>query len=176
VFPTVAVTSSSQPGEIAADFEGFYALQRVPAMRFAFLMCGDQALAEEIAAEALAKVFKSWQRQAISDPEAYLRRAVVNEVRSRGRRRILERREQQRHTVRPVSADSAERSADHHILTQAVLRLPVHQRAPIVLRYFEDLSETDTAIVLGKSIGTVKSSVTRGLARLRDLLGEEQIQ
>lgn len=154
----------------AGDFEAFFASQRIPAVRLAFLLCGDAAVAEEVAADALAKVYGAWSRRRLDSPEAYLRRVLVNEVRSRGRRRILERRELVRRS-RPVPPELlADRFADRQVLVDALARLPMHQRAPIVLRFFEDLSERDTAAVLGKDVGTVKSSVSRGLARLREML------
>jgi RNA polymerase sigma factor (sigma-70 family) len=98
----------------------------------------------------------------------YLRTAVVNEFRSRLRR------EARAPELGPVVEveDLSELVADRAALADALRRLPDRQRAAIVLRYFEDLPERDTAELLGCSVGTVKSSVSRGLARLRDLLEE----
>lgn len=78
-----------------ADFEDFYREQVTPAVRLAFLLCGDRSVAEDVAADALARVCRRWRRARLADPGAYLRRAVVNEIRSRGRRKILERRERE---------------------------------------------------------------------------------
>lgn len=111
-----------------------------------------------------------WRRRDLSDPGAYLRRVVLNEVRSRARRRVLERRELTRRAGNVHEAPLADRATDRRVLVDALLQLPLHQRAAIVLRFFEDLSERDTAAVLGKDVGTVKSSVSRGLARLRQTL------
>lgn len=162
----VSETTYSSSGE----FETFFAAQRVSAVRLAYLLCGDAGAAEELAADAFAKMYAAWQRADLVNPEAYLRRSLVNAARSRGRRRALERRELMRRTVRAYEALLADQAADRQLLVVALSRLPLHQRAPIVLRFFEDLSERDTAAVLGKDIGTVKSSVSRGLKRLREIL------
>lgn len=155
----------------ARDFEAFFSVQRVPAVRLAYLLCGDVAAAEELSADAFTKMYAAWQRaDHLQNPEAYLRRSLVNAVRSRARRRVLEHRELMRRTVRDREPSSAEQVADRQVLVLALSQLPLHQRAPIVLRFFEDLSERDTAAVLGKDIGTVKSSVSRGLTRLRQIL------
>jgi RNA polymerase sigma-70 factor (sigma-E family) len=170
--PAIAVGDASTV-ELGGDFDSFYRDQRDHAVRLAYLLCGDHHVAEEVAAEALARVYRAWRRVRIDNAETYLRRTVVNEVRSRGRRHMLERREQQRRVPALFTPGGADRAVDRHVLVAALIRLPVHQRAPIVLRYFEDLSETETARVLSCRVGTVKSSVSRGLVRLRELMGEE---
>lgn len=163
----------SEPG----DREGFAALfdaHHQRAVRLAYLLVSDASLAEDIAAEAFAKVYVQWRRGQVRDPAAYLRRAVVNEANSRLRRRYLERREAQRRT-----ADSRgvrcldDGAADRDEVWQALRRLPPRQRQAIVLRYYEDLTEAETAAALGCAVGTVKSQVARGLRRLEVLLGAE---
>lgn len=141
------------------------------AVRLAWVLTGTREAAEDVAAEAFAKVWVQWERGRVVDVGPYLRRAVVNQVHSRGRRWLLEVREAQRRHgddrgVRLLADDVAE----HDEVWAALARLPEGQRQAIVLRYYEDLSEADTAAVLGVSTGTVKSQVSRGLARLRDLL------
>lgn len=155
-----------------ADFAAVFNAHHRGAVRLAWVLTGDQHVAEDVAAEALSKVWVQWDKGRVSDVGPYLRRAVVNQVRSRGRRRKLELRELERRGgddrgVRLVD-DSA---AEHDEVWQALLRLPQRQRAAIVLRYYEDLSEADAAEVLGVSVGTVKSQVSRGMQRLRELLG-----
>lgn len=171
--PAVLTQAERRYGD-SASFDEFFASQRVPAVRFAYLLCGDATAAEEIAAEALAKICAVWRRRDISDPVAYLRRSLVNEVRSRVRRRVLERRQLSRRADQVQEPLLADRAVDHQALVAALLSLPLHQRAPIVLRFFEDLSEHETAEVLGKDIGTIKSSVSRGLARLRQTLDTKE--
>lgn len=142
------------------------------AVRLAYLLVGDHHLAEDIVSDAFAKVFVQWRRGRVNDPAAYLRRAVVNTANSRLRRRYLERGEARRRSgdrrgVRRVD----DRAADRDEMWQALLQLPDRQRAAVVLRYYEDLSEADTAAALGVSKGTVKSQVSRGLDRLERLVG-----
>jgi RNA polymerase sigma-70 factor (sigma-E family) len=142
------------------------------AVRLAYLLTSDPHQAEDVAAEAFAKVYARWKKGEVRDVGAYLRRAVANEANSKLRRRYLERRESQRRTgddrgVRLVDDRAAERDQ----VWQAIQRLPDRQRQAVVLRYYEDLSEAETAEILGCSVGTVKSQVSRGLTRLQDLIG-----
>ncbi|GAB3107514.1 hypothetical protein GCM10027160_04260 [Streptomyces calidiresistens] len=126
--------------------------------------------AEDLLQTALAKTFVAWDR--IEDHRAldgYVRRALINTRTSQWRRRRVD-----EHPVdelpepEPVpQADPAERQALREVMWRAVLRLPPRQRAMVVLRYYEDLSEVRTAEVLGVSVGTVKSAVSRAMARLR---------
>ena len=142
------------------------------AIRLAYLLTSDADQSEDIVAEAFAKVYVRWSKGEVRDVGAYLRRAVANEANSKLRRRYLERREgQRRHGddrgVRTVDDGAADRDQ----VWQAIQRLPDRQRAAVVLRYYEDLSEAETAEILGCSVGTVKSQVSRGLARMQQLLG-----
>lgn len=143
------------------------------AVRLAYLLIGDHHQAEDVVAEAMAKVYLQWRKGRVEDVGPYLRRAVANQANSRLRRRYLERREASRRTgddrgIRRVDDDAAERDA----VWQAIQQLPDRQRQVVVLRYYEDLSEADTAEVLGISAGTVKSSLSRGLRRLEELLAD----
>lgn len=144
------------------------------AVRLAYLLTGDVDQAEDIVAEAFVKVYPRWSRGEVRDIGSYLRRAVANETNSTLRRRYLERNVAQRRSgdergVRTLD----EGAADRDQVWQAIQLLPDRQRKAVVLRYYEDLSEAETAEVLGCSIGTVKSQVSRGLSRLQTLLGED---
>lgn len=141
------------------------------AVRLAYLLTSDADLAEDIVSEAFVKVYPRWQRGEVRDVGAYLRRAVANESNSRLRRRYLERRASARRHgddrgVRLVDDGAADRDE----VWGALQRLPARQQQAVVLRYYEDLSEAETAEVLGCSVGTVKSQVSRGLARLQELV------
>ena len=141
------------------------------AVRLAYLLTSDADQAEDIVAEAFAKVYVKWRRGGVRDVGAYLRRAVANEANSRLRRRYLERRHAEHRTgdergVRRVE----DHTADQDQVWWALDRLPAKQRTAVVLRYFEELSEAETAEVLGVSTGTVKSQVSRGLDRLQEFL------
>lgn len=159
-------------GTDADSFAVIFNTHHRDAVRLAYLLTSDAEQAEDIVAEAFAKVYRQWQAGRVEDVGAYLRRAVANTANSKLRRRYLERREAARRTgddrgVRTVDDDAADRDA----VWQALQRLPDKQRAAVVLRYYEDLSVEETAAVLGVSEGTVKSQVSRGLDRLEQLLG-----
>jgi RNA polymerase sigma-70 factor (sigma-E family) len=149
-------------------FDELYGRHATPALRLAVLLVGDRVRAEDLVAEAFARVLPRWRKGEVLDFGPYLRTAVVNEFRSGLRR------ESRAPKLGPVDEveDLSDLVADRAALTDALRRLPDRQRAGIVLRYFEDLSERDTAELLGCSVGTVKSSVSRGLTRLRELLEE----
>lgn len=144
------------------------------AVRLAYLLVSDVTEAEDIVAEAFLKVYPQWRKGNVREVGPYLRRAVANQANSKLRRRYLERREAQRQLgddrgVRRVD----EGAADRDQIWQALHRLPKRQRQAVVLRYFEDLPEHETAEVLGCSVGTVKSAVSRGLDRLEQALTDE---
>ncbi len=158
----------------ATDFADVFAAHHAEALRLAYLLTGDPHRAEDAVADAFVKVWRRWERGGISSPRAYIRRAVVNEVNSRFRRLRLERAEAQRQRGDDRGALAIEdRLADADEMFVALRRLPERQRTAVVLRYYSDLSEAETAEAMHCSVGTVKSSVSRGLARLRSLMGEK---
>lgn len=158
------------------EFDAVFAQQHDRLLRIAGLLCGDRDEAEDVVAEVFARTYRQWKKGRIDDVGAYLRRGVVNEVRSRWRKRSVRRRVDARRSRDDVldapGADTA--VGEHERLQVALLELNERQRAAIVLRFYDDRTEADTAAVLGVPVGTVKSSVARGLARLADLLGEEE--
>ncbi len=169
---TVAVGRTTAADEFAA----VYATHHAEALRLAYLLCGDRHRAEDAVADAFVKVYRAMRRQPLTFPRAYVRRAVVNEVNSRFRRLALERRESRRRTGDDRGSRAAEdQVADADEVFTALQALPRRQRTAVVLRYYGDLSEADVASVMGCSVGTVKSSVARGLERLRALLAQEVV-
>jgi RNA polymerase sigma-70 factor (sigma-E family) len=165
----IFMTTGAGPERYAA----VYRAHLEPLLRFAWLLCGDRHQAEDVVAEAFARVFPQWRRGNVSEPYAYLRRAVVNEVTSRGRRRVLEAREERRRSgSRRGAGRLDELVAERGVVVEALRRLPVRQRAVLVLRYYDDLTEREVADLLGLSVGTVKSHAARGLERLRAELEE----
>ncbi len=155
------------------QYSALYRRHLEPLLRFAWLLCGDRHQAEDVVAEAFAKVYPQWRRGRVYDPYSYLRRAVVNEATTRGRRRVLETREERRRSGSGRGAGRLEEVvAERDAVVAALRRLPVRQRAVIVLRYYDDLSESDVADLLGMAVGTVKSHTARGLERLRAELEE----
>ena len=156
-----------------AQFGAIYAAHRVSLFRFAVLVAGDAQLAEEVTAEVFSRVLTRWRAGAVTDALPYLRRAIVNELRSRFRRRGHERRALQRVASR-VERDEPRQTTLDAPLMAALMRLPVRQRAVVVLRFHDDLSEAEVARAMGCSVGTVKSQASRGLAQLREMLEDEQ--
>ena len=159
-----------------ADFEAYMLARHSGLLRTAYLLTGDQHTAEDLVQTALAKLYLSWdkvQRRELID--GYVRRIIVNEHNSLWRR-AWKRRELSTDTVpdRPTVADRHDegRSA---ALWEFVQTLPRKQRAVIVLRYYEGLSEAETADILGISIGTVKSQASRALAGMRARVQENPV-
>jgi RNA polymerase sigma-70 factor (sigma-E family) len=140
--------------------------------RAAYLLCGDWHEAEELVQDALARTFVHWKRvEASANPDAYVRKIVVNEARQRWRRR--HRQHDPLGVADQAVQDGAHQRAVHDELMGALRKLPARQRAAVVLRYFEQLSEAETAAALGCSIGTVKSSTHRAVTALRLILTSE---
>lgn len=155
-----------------ASFAAVFNEHHPRAVRLAYLLTGDHHQAEDVVAEAMTKVYVQWRRGRVDDVGPYLRRAVANQANSRLRRRYLERREARRASGDARGVRRVVAAAGHDAVWQAIQQLPERQRQVVVLRYYEDLSEAATAEVLGISTGTVKSSLSRGLHRLEELLAE----
>lgn len=156
-----------QGGE--GEFEAYVAARHAALMRTAYLLTGHRADAEDLVQVTLARTYLAWGR--IRDKgaaDAYVRRVMVNAQTSIWRRRRLHEFPSDE-LPEPAVAGDATASADlHDALWRALGRLPRRARAMVVLRYYEDLTEAETAAVLGVTVGTVKSTVSRALARLRE--------
>ena len=143
--------------------------------RLALMLCGSPHVAEEIVADVFAKVLPKWRQGSLTDPVFYLRRAVVNEVRSRHRRHVNERRALARHASHETTkAMPAPATALRTGLVAAMQQLTVRHRAVIVLRFHDDLSEAEVARILGSPAGTIKGQTSRALEALRALMEEEK--
>jgi|HubBroStandDraft_1064217.scaffolds.fasta_scaffold48347_2 RNA polymerase sigma-70 factor (sigma-E family) len=160
------------------EFEGFVSESGADLLRTAYLVVWDLPSAEDLVQECLFQVAKRWPRVRVMDhPTAYARRILFNlaldDSRHRSRRQAeLDGRDQAALESRTdLGAARQMRLVESSSeLTDAVAALPPRQRAALVLRYFEDLSEAETADLLGCSVGTVKSTTSRALARLRQKL------
>lgn len=150
------------------SFEDFVTARWAALYRTAHLLTGDPTAAEDLLQTTLIKVFAQWPRVQRADaPDAYVRKMLLNEM--LGERRKSGRRAQKAHLV-PVPAvatDPAAASPTRLDLWDQVQVLPPRQRAVLVLRYYEDLSEAEIAGVLGISTGTVKSQASLALRTLR---------
>ncbi|RKR89506.1 RNA polymerase sigma-70 factor (sigma-E family) [Micromonospora pisi] len=144
--------------------------------RTAYLLCGDWYLADDLVQEALAKAYSHWRKvQRVDNPSAYVRRILINESRNVWRRN-------RNITVQPDAdmtdiavADMSDEVVNRAELLQALQSLPVRQRATVVLRFLEGLSERETAAALGCSEGTVKSQTSRALIKLKSVLNRGDI-
>ncbi len=146
-----------------ASLADLYRERYVPMVRLAYLMVGSTTVAEDLVQDAFARMHRHWDNA--EHPRAYLRTAVVNACRSHLRRLALER-AYRRHP----SAVGEGMVAQPDELFDALAALPPRQRAALVLRFYEDLSEADIAVALGCRPGTVKSLLHRGLAELRKVV------
>ena len=159
-------------GRDRADFAEFVAARSPALQRAAYLMVGDVGLAQDLVQEALTKTYVAWPRlRDKGSAEAYTRKAITTTAISWFRRRSWYGERATGATPDTPVAGHADRVADSDAKWQALLALPPRQRAAIVLRYYEDLSEAQTADAMDCAVGTVKSQVYAGLAKLREQLG-----
>jgi RNA polymerase sigma-70 factor (sigma-E family) len=172
---SVPVARTEEPGGAAVRarpvdehaFRDYVRARRPALLRTAYLLTGNLADAEDLVQSALAKTYLAWHR--IEDPgavDSYVRRAMVNTQISWWRRRRLE--------EFPTDEIPDQATADYPVSTdvqeslrRAIDRLPHRMRAAVMLRYYEDMTEAEVAEVLGVSVGTVKSTVSRAVAKLR---------
>jgi len=152
------------------SFDEFVATRSTRLLRTAYLLTHDRALAEDLVQTSLAKAWFAWARIE-GQPDAYVRRVMVNTYSSWWRRRwngeeaTAELPERGVGSGHPPADDV--RVDDRTDLWRALARLPRRQRAVVVLRFYEDLSEAETAEIMQCSVGTVKSQASRALAKLR---------
>jgi len=152
------------------DFDRFVAESVNGLLRTAYLIAGDQHEAQDIVQETLLRVAARWPRVSrMEHPAAYARRILVNLAVREGPKRSR-RRAELRQTEHAASAAPETHLESDDELRAALAALPPRQRAVLVLRYFLDLPEAEVAAALQCSLGTVKSTASRGLARLEQTL------
>lgn len=153
-------------------FADFVRAHSATLFRTAYLMTGDYQRAEDVLQESLVRIYQRWDRvDQMAAPLAYARKVVVNRAASWWRKKSS------RETPSLLFAEPAwggrlDEVAEHHRVWQAVLALPQRQRAVMVLRYYEDMSEAQVAETLGMAAGTVKSHSHAAIRRLTQVLGE----
>jgi RNA polymerase sigma-70 factor (sigma-E family) len=175
---TVSLSDAGRIGaaEIDRQFRDFVTSRSPALLRTAYLLGGDWATAEDLLQVALTKTYLAWLRLGTIDAvEPYARRVLVNTATSWWRRRW--------HGERPTevlpdlpASDGLDERLERDRLWRHVVMLPARQRAVLVLRFYEDQSEAETARLLGVSVGTVKSQCARALATLRLRLASEGIE
>ncbi len=152
--------------EADAEFAEFMQGRWSALVRMGYGLTGDLGFAEDLAQTALAKAYASWPRvRRAGDPDAYVRRIMLNANHSRFRKRRV--REQLTDIPPETGAGETGRPDERRALMAALMRLPAGQRAVVVLRYWMDMTETEAAAALGCSVGNVKSQASRALAKLR---------
>lgn len=162
---------------IEADFRQFVAARSAALLRTAYLLVGDWAHAEDVLQTALTKTYLAWRRLGTIDAvEPYARKVLVTTATSWWRRRWHGERPTEILPDRAVGPDRYEEQAERDALWRHVRCLPARQRAVLVLRFYEDMSEADIAAALGVTLGTVKSQCARALAALRTRLAEDGIE
>jgi RNA polymerase sigma-70 factor (sigma-E family) len=177
VTPNPVSLSAVAADERDVPFEAYVGARQHALLRTAFLLTGDLHEAEDLLQAALARLYPSWKRVSRAQAlDAYVRRAMVNQYTSWWRRAW-----RQRETSVEAIDDRtsggiglAEQVTERDALWHVVRQLPPRQRAAVVLRFYEDLSEVETAAVLGCSVGTVKSTTSRALAALRRHMEAEE--
>jgi RNA polymerase sigma-70 factor (sigma-E family) len=147
--------------ELEGDFDACYRRLWPGMVRLAHLVCGSEAVGEEVAQDAFLGLQQRWS--VVEQPEAYVRSAVLNRARTAARRAGRERLGEVPDRPRDLSPES-------DAIWEVLRRLPERQRAAVVLRYYEDLPEAEIARLLGCRPGTVKSLLHRALARLKGVV------
>jgi len=159
--------------ETPDSFEAYVGARGDALWRTAWLLTGDAHLAEDLVQTALVKAWPKWERVGADGFEPYVRRILVTTYAAWWRRRW-----NGEHPTRDLpespTGDEAEAVVRRHDLLDALALLPRGQRAVVVLRWFEDLSEAQTAAALDCSVGTVKSQSSRAMATLRAALADEE--
>ena len=159
-----------------ADFTDYVKAREQALARLAYLLTGDRDAAEDLLQNALAKCYRNWERvRGVEQPDAYVRRILINERNSRWRRIVRRADSAGSHVLEvhdPPAPPAAVDPAESLDLWRHVQALPRQQRAVLVLRYYEDLTEAQTAEILGCSLGTVKSHTSRALAAMRLKMSE----
>ncbi len=152
-----------------ADFAAYLQARQASVLRTAYLLTGDRHTAEDLVQTAFAKLYLAWDR--VRDQgsiDGYLRRILVNENNSLWRRGWKKREHAIEQLPEPTPSLDEYDDGRGAALWELVQTLPKKARAVLVLRYYEELSEAETAEALGVSVGTVKSQTSRALAALRE--------
>jgi RNA polymerase sigma-70 factor (sigma-E family) len=160
-----------------AEFAAFVIARSARLGHFATMLCGDPARAEDLVQGALERVYLRWAH-ITGDPFAYARTAILNQHLSWLRRRAWRERlvDSSDDFAMPSGPDHAPKVDQQLALLQALRTLTRRQRAIVVLRFVEDLSENETAATLGVAVGTVKATTFRALAKLRTALAVADLE
>jgi RNA polymerase sigma-70 factor (sigma-E family) len=149
------------------EFSRFVASSQAKMVRLGELLSGDRGRAEDLAQHGFAQAYSAWRRVRGGDPDAYVRRCIINAHYDWWRRRSWYERPASDLPERPDLTDAFAAAVDREVVLRALSRLTLRERIVLVLRYYLDLSEQQIAAELKIAPGTVKSAAARGLAKLR---------
>jgi RNA polymerase sigma-70 factor (sigma-E family) len=152
------------------EFAEFVAVALPGLLRFGHVLTGNAEAAQDLVQTALGRSLRAWRLRRIDDPRAFVRKVMVNSYASWHRRHGGREWAAADPAAGTIAEDPARRVDDRDVVWRALRALPPRQRAVIVLRYYEDLSEAEIAAVMGTSTGTVKSQSARALKRLAEVL------
>ena len=153
--------------EAPREFDDFIRARHIALLRFAHVLCGDPHQAADLVQDALERTGLAWRRLRHDDPEGYVRRVIVNTFLN-GVRRLR----RERLVAEPPEMAYQPPDPRDEALWRLLRTLPPRQRAVVVLRFYADLSEVEISAVLGCTVGTVKSTSSRALAKLRTALSQ----
>jgi RNA polymerase sigma-70 factor (sigma-E family) len=157
------------------EFAEFVAGALPRLLRFGHVLAGNPVAAEDLVQTALGRSWRAWRLHRIDDPHAFVRKVMVNSYASWYRRQGSREIVTADPPSRAVSGEESARLDDRDAVWRALQVLPPRQRAVVVLRYYEDLSELEIAAVMGTSTGTVKSQSARALRRLAEILAAADV-
>jgi RNA polymerase sigma-70 factor (sigma-E family) len=161
--------------ELDASFEEFVTIGSARLLRSAYLLTGDRDDSEDLLQITLVRTARRWDA-ARASPHAYAHRVLINLLHDRQRnrrRRVIEQRLDDFDARLPPVADGAQAQVDRMAIVSAVRSLPARQREVVILRFFADLSVSETAVAIGASEGTVKTHTSRALTALREALTDK---
>ena len=157
------------------EFTEFVSAALPRLLRFGHVLTGNPVTAEDLVQTALTRSWRAWRLRSIDDPQAYVRKVMVNSYASWYRRKAR----LETVTANPAQGvvinDRALRVDDRDAVWRALLTLPPKQRTVIVLRYYEELTEVEIAAVMGTTAGTVKSQAARALRHLAETLVKSDV-
>ncbi len=153
-------------GREQASFEGFVVARSPTLLRYAYVLCGDSALAEDLLQEGLLKAHRHWNRiSALDGPDPYVKRIIANHFVSSRRRRSAS--EQVSDSIEfAAGSENSDEVVDREVLWVALRKLPPRQRAVLVLRFYEDRSDDEIGATFGCPSGTVRSLRARAFAAM----------
>jgi RNA polymerase sigma-70 factor (sigma-E family) len=170
--PATQPSAGATVGPPADRLEEAYVRNAGPALRFAYFLTGDRETAQDLVQEAFVRVAGRLRHlQGVDQMDAYLRKTMINLFRSSLRHKSVERSWLQRHGAAQIVANiPMDDPVERDVVWRALQQLPHRQRAAVILRHYEDLSEREAARILGCSVSALNSLMTRAMATLRDEL------